>query len=76
MHHPRAPDALRDRVVYCSDVAVRDTRGSLAGLLQPVRRELARRFYNFRAASEWNRTPANVRQATTARACRVKRAHG
>ena len=47
IHNPRAPDTLRDRVVYRRDVTVRDTRGALAGELQPhrVRRELARIFY-------------------------------
>ena len=72
MYHPRAPDALRNRVVYRSDVTARDTRGALAGLLQPprVRRELARRFFTYRATSVWNRSPSDVRDAATARECR------
>ena len=71
-HHLRAPDALRDRMVYRSDVTARDTRGALAGLLQPprVHRELARRSFAFRAPSAWNRSPSDVRDAVTARGCR------
>ena len=72
MHDPLAPDALRDRVVYRRDVAERDTRGTLSGLLQPprVRREFARRFYTYRATAAWNRSPSDVREARTARGCR------
>ena len=65
IHDPLAPDALRDRVVYRRDVAERDTRGTLSGLLQPprVRREFARRFYTYRATARWNRSPSDVREA-------------
>ena len=72
IHNPRAPDTLRDRIVYRRDVTVRDTRGALAGELQPprVRKELARRFFTYRATSTWNRSPSDVRAAMTARGCR------
>ena len=72
MHHRRAPDALRDTIVYRRDVTARDTRGALTGLLQPprVRRELARRFFTYRATSAWNRSPSEVRDAVTTRGCR------
>ena len=72
MHHRPAPDALRDTIVYRRDVTARDTRGALTGLLQPprVRRELARRFFTYRATSAWNRSPSEVRDAVTTRGCR------
>ena len=72
MHHPRAPDTLRDLVVFRRDVATRDTRGALAGMLQPprVHREFARRFFSYRATTGWNSTPHDVRDAVTARGCR------
>ena len=34
MHHRRAPDALRDTIVYRRDVTARGTGGALIGLLQ------------------------------------------
>ena len=72
IHDPRASAALKERVVYRSDVSARDTRESVAGLLQlpRVRRELGRRSFSYRAVALWNRCPAAVRQALTARSCR------
>ena len=72
IHHPRAPDTLRELVVYRRDVTIRDTRGALAGVLQPprMRRELAKRFFAYRATAAWNRSPSDVRDALTAQGCR------
>ena len=53
-------------------MTIRDTRGALAGVLQPprVRRELAKRFFAYRATAAWNRSPSDVRDALTAQGCR------
>ena len=63
-NHMHAPQCLRGAISHRSDVSVRDTRATAAGLLQlpRVRTELARRHFWHRALSLWNTVPACVRE--------------
>ena len=72
LHNDQAPASLRERVVYRDTVSVRDTRATDAGQLQlpRVRTEHARKFFNSRAAAQWNSAPAEIREASTAAKCR------
>ena len=69
LNSENAPEYLSRLFQYREQVSVRDTRGSVAGLLQlpRVRTELARRSFNFRAATKWNDAPSDVRDASTLR---------
>ena len=60
-----APTCLRDQLQYREHVSVRETRGSVAGLLElpRVRTEFARRSFIFRAAARWNAAPSDVRDS-------------
>ena len=67
LHRPDAPVCLRELLQYREQVSVRETRGSVAGLLQlpRVHTELGRRSFRFRAATRWNEAPNDVRDAGT-----------
>ena len=56
MCHPCAPSPLREAFVHRHEVSSRGTRSTSAGLLQlhRVHTELAKRFFAYRAAAEWN----------------------
>lgn len=76
LFHEQSPASLRRRVLYRGDVSARETRATEASQLQlpRVRTEQARKFFFYRAADEWNRAPAVVREARTAsRSRRVAR---
>ena len=66
--HDQSPARLRKRVLYRGDVSARETRATEASQLQlpRVRTEQARKFFSYRAADEWNRAPAVVREARIA----------
>ena len=68
LHHDQSTAGLRERVMYRSDVSARETRATEAGQLQlpSVETELARKFFFCRAVKQWNRAPADVREARTA----------
>ena len=72
LNNEQAPGSLTACIVHRSDVATRDTRASLAGLLQipRARSEHARRSFFYRSPALWNRVPAEVREARSATACR------
>ena len=61
MHSPLAPTELSSQLVRRADVSQRRTRAKRNALeLPPVKTELARRSFLFRAASLWNRLPDEV----------------
>ena len=72
LYNDQAPASLRERVLYRGNVSTRETRATDAGQLQipRVRTEHARKFFNFRAADQWNKAPTVVREAMTAAKCR------
>lgn len=72
MTNDQAPISLRQRVVRRESVSSRETRATEAGQLQlpRVRTEHARRYFNFRAAVEWNEAPGTVTGTRTTSACR------
>ena len=74
LNSTHAPSHLRDLLRRRDDVSERETRGSVAGLLQlpQVQRELARRSFSFRAVAGWNAAPADVRNASTPGAFRAR----
>ena len=74
LHNCQVPKCLRDRLCYRHDVTGRVTRTTRASLLQVprVHTEKARRFFDFRAVSHWNRAPAQVRGARTSAGCRKR----
>ena len=69
-----APLHLRGLLRRRDEVSERETRGSVAGLLQlpQVNTELARRSFSFRAVACWNAAPGDVRSASTAGAFRAR----
>ena len=74
LNSDEAPASLRELLQYREHVSVRETRGSVAGLLQlpRVRTELARRSFAFRAAAKWTEMPCDVRDAGTVREFRTR----
>ena len=72
LNHPEAPIGLTERIEHRRNVSVRDTRASVAGLLQlpRVRSEHARKSFFYRAPAQWNRAPDEVRGARSATGCR------
>ena len=68
LFHDQAPASLCERVMYRDTVSVRETRATYAGQLQlpRVRIEQARKFFHFRAVTQWNNAPAVVRETRTA----------
>ena len=74
LNHPQAPSSLTEMVEYREQVSHKETRASLAGLLQlpRVRSEHARRSFFPRAIAQWNHAPVEVREARSAAVCRRK----
>ena len=74
LNHPQAPNSLTEMVEYREQVSHKETRASLAGLLQlpRVRSEHARKSFFPRAIAQWNHAPVEVREARSAAACRRK----
>ena len=72
LNHPEAPIGLTKRIEHRRNLSVRDTRASVAGLLQlpRVRSEHARKSFFYRAPAQWNRAPDEVRGARSAAGCR------
>ena len=63
LYHPYAPCRLRDCIVSRDCVSSRNTRATSAGLLQlpRVHTELAKRFYDYRAITAWNKSETDGR---------------
>ena len=74
LNHPQAPNSLTEMVEYREQVSHKETRASLAGLLQlpRVRSEHARKSFFPRAIAQWNQAPVEVREARSAAVCRRK----
>ena len=74
LNSPDAPVCLRELLQYREQVSARETRGSVAGLLQlpRVHTELGRRSFRFRAAARWNEAPNDVRDAGTVSGFRTR----
>ena len=72
LFNDQAPASLRERAVYRGTVSARETRATDAGQLHlpRVRTEHARKFFHFRAATQWNSAPSEIREAVTAARCR------
>lgn len=72
LHNPQAPTSLTLGIAHRADVSDRETRASAAGHLQipRVRTEHARKFFFFRAPTQWNRAPAAVKGVRSAAVCR------